>query len=153
MTLGECDDEPNNSEYVQGNAKCHNRCPEPRLRPEDTDDQNANPQLWQRDTEKSPSICEDHPESSGRDGVNQIGIGDASGRPKRFLKGGDSDNVEYLLKATISAFRNAISPEEQGRYPRDGDDQIIPPERVSLQHKARIGLHCIQCRRGSNERP
>lgn len=105
VALGISDDETDNGEDVQSDTERHDGHPQPRLWAEDADDQDANAQLRQGDTEKSPSIDEDDPKGGGWDGVDQIGVGDISGGVKGLLKSGHSDDVEYLLdEGTVSTY-------------------------------------------------
>lgn len=97
IALGKSDDETDNGEYVQSDTESHDGHPQPRLRAEDADDQDANAQLWQGDAEKSPRIDEDDPKGGGWDAVDQVGVGDILGRVKGFLESGHSDDVEYLF--------------------------------------------------------
>ncbi|KAL9036181.1 MAG: hypothetical protein Q9180_004443, partial [Flavoplaca navasiana] len=90
------------------------------------------------DTEKSPRIDEDDPKGGGWDGVDQVGVGDLSGRVKGLLKSGHSDNVEYLLddEAVSISYSRASVLWRRCRYPRNGDNQVIPAESIRLQAKA-----------------
>lgn len=138
IALGKSDDETDNGEDVQSDTESQDGHPQPRLWAEDADDQDANAQLWQGDTEKSPRIDEDDPKGGGWDGVDQVGVGDLSGRVKGLLKSGHSDNVEYLWRdgAVSISYSRASVQWKRCRYPRNGDNQIIPAECIPLQTKA-----------------
>ena len=139
IALGKSDDETDNGEDVQSDAESQDGHPQPRLWAEDADDQDANAQLWQGDTEKSPRIDEDDPKGRGWDGVDQVGVSDLSGGVKGLLECGHSDNVEYLFGddgAVSISYSRASVLWRRCRYPRNGDNQVVPAECISLQAKA-----------------
>ncbi|KAL8910581.1 MAG: hypothetical protein Q9171_004120 [Xanthocarpia ochracea] len=138
IALGKGDGETDNGEDIQSDTESHDGHPQPRLWAEDADDQDAYAQLWQGDAEKSPRIDEDDPKGGGWDGVDKVGVSDLSGGVKGLLEGGHSDNVEYLLDdgAVSISYSSALVLWRRSRYPRNGDNQVIPAECIPLQAKA-----------------
>ena len=126
------------------------------MRSKKADEKDTNAQFWKRKAEEDPSIREDDPEGSCRDGLDQVGGGDLFGRIERLLKDRGSDNVKNLLDEAVSALAtgdNAMVLSWQRAYPGDGKDEVFPARSVLLQATARNDSDAKENCRHGGERP